>query len=165
MASVRRADPFILAILILSILIVSGGVLFAYKTSKPLELTTYSEEATDKPILELSAEHLDLGEMKVSETRTAEVILENKGTRTLEIYNISTSCDCTFVQLEIGEEKSPLFTMHSSRENWVGKIEAGNRAKLTVIYEPARMPVQGKVERFVLFNTNDPFKPEINVHV
>jgi len=155
----RKFDPFIVGIIISLVVIVLGGVVFAYKSGgKPIQ--TYTVENPDRPKVELSGDRVDLGEMKVSDVKTSDFMMKNVGTKLLQINNISTSCDCTFAQVTIDDKTSPRFTMHQNPE-WTGEVEPGKEAKITVIYEPARMPVKGRVERSVHIKTNDPQKPDI----
>ncbi|MBI2598611.1 DUF1573 domain-containing protein [Candidatus Curtissbacteria bacterium] len=154
-----KINPFILGIIIFLVLVIVGGIVFAYTTADKTP-KTYSAESPDRPKAELSASFADLGQMKVSEIKTLDFFLKNTGNQNLEINNISTSCDCTFAQITIGDKISPRFSMHQN-PNWMGQIEPGREAKVTASYEPARMPVKGKVERSVYIRTNDPQKPDI----
>ena len=157
----RRFDPFILTIVIISILVIAGGIFFAFKvTGKPLE--TYSASDSERPQIEVDTKLRDLGQMKVSDIKSADFIIKNIGQKPLQITNISTSCNCTFAQIEIDGKKSPRFSMHQNPA-WTGEIAPQKEAKLIAIYEPSLMPVQGSVERNVLFTTNDPQNPNVSL--
>jgi len=159
----KRMDPFILVIIISIIVVMVGGVIFALKaTGKPMEL--YSASATERPQVELNTKKQDLGQMKVSDVKSAEFIIKNVGQKPLQLTNVSTSCNCTFAQIEIEGKKSPRFSMHQN-PNWIGEIESQKEAKITATYEPSLMPVKGAVERDVLFTTNDPQNPNISLKV
>lgn len=159
----KRIDPFILGIIIFTLIALAGGTYFAFKTiGKPLEL--YSASDTERPRVEVSASLIDLGQMKVEEIKNAEFTLTNIGEKTLQINNISTSCNCTFAQVEIEGQKSPRFSMHES-PSWTGEIEPDREAKIIVTYEPALMPVKGKVERSAFMKTNDPQNSELSLKV
>ena len=159
----KRVDPFILSIVFFMTIVIVGGVIFAYKSGgKPLE--TYTVESQDRPKIELLETTQDLGEMKVSDIKSADFILKNIGTKSLQINNISTSCDCTFAQVTIDGKQSPRFSMHQNPQ-WIGEIAPGTEAKVTAIYEPAKMPVEGKVERSVHIKTNDPQIPDLALTV
>jgi hypothetical protein len=64
--------------------------------------------------------------------------------------------------MEIGERTSPRFSMHNNPA-WSGTIESGQSGTMTIIYDPKVMPVQGRVERAVLFETNDPESPRMTI--
>lgn len=159
----KRIDPFVLGIIIILMIILAGGVFFAYKMGgKPMQ--TYSIEDQERPIIELEKTHIDLGNIKVSDTIVEKIDFKNIGEKTLQIANIKTSCGCTTAQVEINGEKSPMFSMHNNPA-WTGEIEPGSEAILEAIYEPSKMPVQGKVERTIFFKTNDPAKSDVNIHL
>lgn len=159
----KKVDPFILIMIGLFVVIMVGGTVFALKsTAKPLEL--YSDSESERPQAELNTKVQDLGQMKVSDVKSVDFILKNVGQKPLQITNVSTSCNCTFAQIEIDGKKSPRFSMHQN-PNWVGEIGAQKEAKITATYEPSLMPVKGKVERDVLFTTNDPQNPNISLKI
>jgi len=159
----KRIDPFILGIAIFTIIALIGGTFFAFKAiGKPLEL--YSASESERPQAELNTKVQDLGQMKVSDVKSADFTLKNVGQKPLQITNVSTSCNCTFAQIEINGKKSPRFSMHQN-PNWVGEIEPGKEAKITATYQPSLMPVKGAVERDVLLTTNDPQNPNISLKV
>lgn len=111
----------------------------------------------------------DLGSMKVSDEKQAAFTITNTGSSMLRIWNVGTSCDCTFATVKIGNTESPEFNMKgmmsSDRANWLGEIPAGKKAFLTVIYRPSVMPVTGPITRQVDFSTNDPTHPDMEVSV
>lgn len=157
----RRFDPFILSIAVFSVLVVIGGIFFAFKaTGKPLEL--YSATDTERPQIEVDTKIKDLGQMKVSDIKSADFVIKNTGQKPLQITNVSTSCNCTFAQIEIEGKQSPRFSMHKNPV-WTGELAPQKEAKVTAIYEPSLMPVQGPVERNVLFTTNDPQNQNISL--
>ncbi len=127
---------------------------------------TYGVDDKEKPILVVEPNDMvkDLGNMRVSEERTAEFAIKNTGSQKLAIFNLETSCMCTFGQIVIGESKSPTFGMAGhSNPKWRGTLEPGQTATAKVIYRPSLMPVQGPVERIFTFKTNDPLNQEINL--
>lgn len=159
----KRIDPFILGIAVFTIIALIGGTFFAFKaTGKPLEL--YSASESKRPQAELNTKLQDLGQMKVSDVKSADFIIKNAGQKPLQITNVSTSCNCTFAQIEIDGKKSPRFSMHKNPA-WTGAITPQKEAKITVTYEPSLMPVKGAVERDVLLTTNDPQNPNISLKV
>lgn len=120
--------------------------------------------------VEISEEARDLGTMQVSEERTAEFFLRNTGGEPLQISQVQTSCMCTFAQVMIDDEQSPLFNMEMHNppdvQTWKGIVEPGATAAVRVVYKPSLMPVEGAVARYVKFGTNDPSRPvvELSVH-
>jgi hypothetical protein len=57
-------------------------------------------------------------------------------------------------------------TMHMSGKeiNWVGVISPGQSAVLRAIYRPKLMPAQGRVDREIDFDTNDPAHARVKVY-
>lgn len=111
----------------------------------------------------------DFGSMKTSDERTATFTITNTGGSILRLWNISTSCDCTFASVTIdgkttGEFNMPMM-MSSDLKNWIGEVPAKATAQLKVTYRPKVMPVTGAVSRQVNFSTNDPNNPDIQVSV
>ena len=111
----------------------------------------------------------DLGNMTDSDERSAVFTLTNTGKSVLRVWNIATSCMCTFATLKIGNFTTPEYGMSmsnsSSMRNWIGEIPAGEKAELMVIYRPKLMPVTGAVSRQVNFDTNDPANSRMEVSV
>lgn len=97
----------------------------------------------------------DLGRMKVTDEKSAAFIIENSGKDILQLFNVSTSCDCTFATVTINDSKSPEFGMHG-KSSWVGEVKVGEKATVTAIYKPSIMPVSGPVSREIYVATNDP---------
>ncbi|KKR33522.1 MAG: hypothetical protein UT63_C0015G0003 [Candidatus Gottesmanbacteria bacterium GW2011_GWC2_39_8] len=127
------------------------------QTQTEANITAFSAKDSEKPKISVSNTFFDLGVMKAKDEKTAEFTIENKGNKPLSLFKISSSCDCTFAQIEIKGNKSPEFTMHS-KSPWTGTIEPGGKALLSVIYRPFIMPVKGVVTRDVYMETNDPTK-------
>lgn len=133
---------------------VSGGV----------NIASYSATDSDRPKAKTDSTFFDLGKMSVKDEKTAEFIIENTGSKPLQLYKISSSCDCTFGRLDIEGNKSPELGMHA-RNSWTGTIEQGKKAVVSVIYRPSIMPVSGIVTRDVYVQTNDPENPKLTFTV
>jgi hypothetical protein len=73
--------------------------------------------------------------------------VQNTGSADLEIWNLVTSCGCT--------------TAHLSSS----VIPPGQRADLTVVFDPDFHPTQGETVRLVWFATNDPTQPWVEVRI
>lgn len=125
------------------------------KNAGSTEISSYSSTDTQKPKAVISSLFSDLGNMKVSEEKTANFTIENKGTKTLQLSQVSSSCDCTYGKVTIDGISSQEFNMHA-KTNWVGQVEPGKKADLAVIYRPFIMPIKGSVTRSVFMKTNDP---------
>ena len=133
-------------------------IVFAVKEGKGAtqsDAISYTKGDTEKPAASIDSNLKELGKMKVSDERTAEFSIKNNGSKPLELYKLSTSCDCTFAKLDINGVISPEFTMHS-KNNWKAQLPPGETAKLFVTYRPFIMPVKGLVTRQASLNTNDP---------
>lgn len=157
-----KIDPFVMGIIGFSIIVVVGVLLVVFHTIPQNNMTTYESAQTEKPKIKVEETIIDMGNIKVSDTKTEEISLENTGEKTLQISNVYTSCGCTSAQIVINNEESPIFSMHGNPA-WMGEIEPGGKATLKVIYEPSKMPVQGEVERTIFFRTNDPENSEIKI--
>ena len=125
------------------------------KNSLSAQVAAYSAGQTDKPQVETADTFSDLGTMKVSQEKTGRFTLTNDGNKPLQLFDITSSCGCTVGQIDIGGIVSPEFGMHS-KSNWVGKVQPGQSAAVSVIYRPFVMPVKGIVNRDVYIHTNDP---------
>ena len=159
-----------------AILVVAVGafVLLGQATVEPSRqsaaATNSGSEYFEQAKVQIFQEERELGTMLVTEDRTAEFFLRNVGVKPLEISEVRTSCMCTFAQVIIGDEESPLFNMemHNSRsvQSWKGVVQPGLTATIRVTYRPSLMPVQGSVARNVKFNTNDLNRPimELGIH-
>lgn len=134
------------------------------QTQGQTPVASYRVSDTEKPKITTGEVFSDLGKMKVKDEKSAQFILENTGNKPLQLFKISSSCDCTLGQITIGETKSPEFAMHANN-TWVGSVEPGKKAILSVIYRPYIMPVKGPVTRDVYVQTNDPENPSLTFTV
>lgn len=139
----------ILVLILIAIFSINEG-----KQSK-VDTVVYSVSDRERPKAQIPSLFADLGNMKVNDEKTADFIIENGGTKPLQLSKISSSCDCSFGKVTIEGKVSPEFGMHS-RNNWVGTVDPGKKATLSVIYRPYIMPVKGVVTRDVYVSTNDP---------
>lgn len=157
------------------VLAVAIIVFFAYQNSnsshQAISSAGYQAESQEKPTLVIEPENRirDLGVMKADEERTGKFTLRNTGTKSIIISRLRTSCMCTFGELIAGDSVSPLVNMemHNSPSvrKWRLELEPGQTASAKVIYRPALMPVQGPVERLLLFDTNDPSNPSVELTI
>lgn len=111
----------------------------------------------------------DLGQMRADEEKTATFTITNTSDSTLRIWNVATSCDCTFASVvingtETGEFNMPMH-MAKNLKNWIGEVPSRQTARLLVTYRPKVMPVTGPVTRQVNFSTNDPQNAQVEVSI
>lgn len=146
-----------------SLLIIIGAVFFMGNDTSPKRENLGTASMTIDKTFE------DFGDMKSDEEKTATFTISNTSDAVLRIWNISTSCDCTFASVVIGGVASGEFNMPAhmiaSLKNWIGEVPAKQTATLKVTYKPKIMPVIGVVTRQTRFSTNDPKNPEVEVSV
>lgn len=148
---------FTVLILILIVFVFSGEKKAAEKLDQVVQ---YQSKDAQKPIATFSTETKDLGKMKVSDERSADFTVKNTGTKPLSLFNISSSCGCTAGVVTIKGDKSPEGSMHA-KGSWVGALNSGDIATVTVIYRPSIMPVKGDISRSVYVETNDPTNKQL----
>lgn len=146
------------------VLIVLFSVNEGKQSQTTANITSFSVNDKDKPEAAVSSAFSDLGNMKVKDEKSAQFTIENKGTKTLSLFKVSSSCDCTFGQITIDGNKSPEFGMHSNN-SWTGSLTPGKKATLNVTYKPYIMPVKGAITRDVYMQTNDPENPKLTFTV
>ncbi len=149
--------------LLASVVIVAGAVFALGKDSTP------KRESLGSATMTIDKKVADLGTMKMSDERTATFTITNTSDSPLRLWNVATSCNCTFATITIGGVKTGEFnmTMHmsSTLKNWIGEVAPGGAAILEVTYRPSVMPVSGPVSRQTTFATNDPNNPEVEISV
>lgn len=146
------------------VLIVFFSIGEGKQTQGSENIPSYSKNDTLKPKVSISNLSADLGTMKASDEKKADFTIENTGSKSLQIFKVSSSCDCTFGQITIEDKVSPEFSMHS-KNKWIGTIAPEKKATLSVIYRPFIMPVKGEVTREVFMETNDPDNPRLDFTV
>ena len=153
----------ILGALVASLAIIIGAVFLFGNDKSP------KRESLGQASMTIDKTFEDFGSMKSDEERTATFTVSNTSNSSLRIWNVATSCDCTFASLVIDGVETGEFnmTMHTSGnlKNWIGEVAAGKQAILKVTYRPKVMPVTGVVTRQVTFSTNDPKNETVEVSV
>ncbi len=149
---------------VILVLIVLFSINEGKQNQAAANLTTFSINDKDKPKIAVSSAFSDLGNMKVKDEKSAQFTIENKGSKPLSLFKVSSSCDCTFGQITIDGNKSAEFGMHS-KNSWTGSLDPGKKATLNVIYRPFIMPVKGVITRDVFMQTNDPENPKLTFTV
>jgi len=115
----------------------------------------YQVAETEKPIAVADSNFQDIGRMSITDEKTVTFTLTNSGTKPLQLYNVSSSCDCTAGVITINGVHSPEASMHE-KNSWTGTLGPGEKAIVSVIYRPSIMPVTGDISRSVSVETNDP---------
>lgn len=154
----------IVGIILITAFVIGSYFLLNQGSSQTKTITRYIKTDKNKPQIEITKTFTDLGTMKVSEDRSAEFTIKNAGRQPLQLYGISSSCNCTFGQVVIAGKESEFFGMHAVSD-LAGEVLAGKEAKIRVIYRPSIMPVYGVVEREVYISTNDPDNPKLTFKV
>lgn len=143
-----------------SLVLIVGAVIILGKDNAP------KRETLGEASLSIDKKTEDLGTMKVSDEKKATFTITNTSGNILRIWNVLTSCSCTFASIIINGNETGEFSMHGGAlKNWIGEIPGKQTATLNVIYRPKIMPVQGAVSRQVTFSTNDPKNSEVQVSV
>lgn len=153
--------------IVLSLIVLIGAVFVFSKNDEDFaaKLKTYVANDTQKPKIKADKISADLGKMKAADEKSAEFQIINVGQKPLQLYDGSSSCNCTFGQIKTdGEDWSGEFGMHS-RKNSITEIAPGKSAKIKVIYRPYIMPVYGTISRQVFLSTNDPLTPKLTLNV
>ena len=99
--------------------------------------------ALSQPKLSIDKTEIDMGSMCPGDIKEGKMILKNIGTDTLRIYHVGTSCDCTTVK------SSKAFLLPGQSDD--------------IEFEFSPSETQGKVERYIYINTNDPASQYISV--
>ena len=136
----------------LTLLLIFGGVFLVSKTNNKASLAggQNTQVSVDKT-------SYDWGEIGINDGKVqAEFTLTNAGAASLQLANVSTSCECTTAQIVIEGKASPYFGMHQ-KSSWTGQVEPGKSAKLIVEFDPAFHGPQGigQITRQAVVETND----------
>lgn len=110
------------------------------------------------PRIEITPTEYNAGTVSMSDGLVEKIFeIKNVGQGNLKISDIKTSCMCTTAILEINEETSPQFDMHSSNLFWSEKLEPGEIGLLKVVFDPSFHGPQGtgSVVRTISIFSND----------
>ena len=99
------------------------------------------------PLLQMPSADYDFGSIPVRPAVTHIFAVQSMGTADLVLRNLVTSCGCTTAKLSSSV------------------IPAGQRADLTVTFDPGFHKVEGETTRLVWFGTNDPTQPWVEVRI
>jgi len=156
----KLRKPTLLAILVIGLLFL--GLYFVYNSTNTnsVSVASYTSQDKERPVVKIGRELNEFGDIKVSDKKSYDFIVENAGKRPLQLSNISTSCGCTFAQVINEGKESPEFNMHS-KSTYIAEIKPNKTAIIRVTYKPYVMPVYGFVEREAYIKTNDPLMQDI----
>jgi hypothetical protein len=104
-------------------------------------------EGAAVPLLEMPSASYDFGSIRESPVVSHIFAVQNTGAADLVLRNLVTSCGCTTAK------------MSSS------VVPPGQRADLTVTFDPGFHKVEGETTRLVWFGTNDPTQPWVEVRI
>lgn len=159
----KSDTKIIIGAIVASVVIIAGAVFLLGNDKTP------KRESLGAATMTIDKTFEDFGDMKADEEKTANFTITNTSDVTLRIWNIATSCDCTFASIVIGGQETGEFNMPmhmiARLKNWIGEIPAKQTATLKVTYKPKIMPVTGIVTRQATFATNDPKNAEVEVSV
>ncbi len=146
----------VIGLILFSFIFIGGAYFLLAGGNKPeVKIASYNSKDKDRPIVEVKKNLVDLGEIKVADQKEASFTIKNTGTQPLQVYNMSSSCHCTFGQLTYQGKTSDEYGM-STISDTLASIAPNTEATVKVIYRPYIMPVYGPVEREVYLSTNDP---------
>lgn len=143
-------------VLAVAYILISGGD----KSTKEVKVASYQSTDQQKPQVKTENTVADLGQMKVSDEKSADFKVENAGQKSLQLSNITSSCGCTVAQVVVDGQASAEFGMHS-KSSQIFELASGKTAIVRVTYRPYVMPVSGPVEREVYVDTNDPVNQKL----
>lgn len=115
----------------------------------------------DAPIISIEPTYQDLGMVsQANGVVSTQFQITNKGTNTLVIDNMDTSCMCTTASVISDGSEGPKFGMEmhgTNPKNWKIAIEPGKTVQLKVYYDPnAHKDLRGPVSRTINVYSNDP---------
>lgn len=143
---------YIFGVVGITVLILGAGVLGARMTSTP-KIASESSNAQ----VEVAQSSYDWGTIGINDGKVqAQYEIKNTGSDPLKLANVVTSCSCTTAILTRGEEKSPVFGMHT-KSSYVMEVPSGETALLTIEFDPLfHGPTGvGPITREINIDTND----------
>ena len=150
----------IYSILIAGVLLIGLYFIYTSTNKSKVSVASYNSEDKERPVVKIEKGLYDFGSIKVSDKKSNDFIIENVGSKPLQLSNITTSCGCTFAKVIYEGKESPEFDMHS-KSTYIAEIEPNKTAIIRVTYKPYVMPVYGFVEREAYIKTNDPLMQDI----
>jgi len=134
----ETSAPTRLPYLILGILALAAGIVWAYLRAEPAVKT--GEVRISESLIDLGSIDPEGGPV----TRTLDVT--NVGRGTLTLHRLSTSCGCTTAEMDMSD------------------MAPGETRTMTVTFDPAVHPdLRGPIVRVVYLQTSDPASPETSI--
>lgn len=133
-------------------------ILFNEALAAEIREELIAEAPADRPILELTPESIDVGEISMAKGEVERVYqVKNTGQTNLIIIGMESSCMCTSAILRNNGQESPVFGMHDNPTDWSTTIVPGGEAELVVTFDPnAHGPdAVGVITRTVSIQSND----------
>ncbi len=145
----------------------SLDVIIDQETKIQVEKRLIKETGEKRPQIVLEPSFFDFGRVSKKQGKISKIFkLHNKGSASLIVKRIKTTCPCSLASLSIKGRKSPYFGTEGSPENWQAEIKPGLSAELEVVIDLASPHINtGRIIRDVSIATNDPLYPETTVRV
>ncbi|MBI2029838.1 DUF1573 domain-containing protein [Candidatus Gottesmanbacteria bacterium] len=161
-----KTDKIVISIIVILVIVMIGGIVVvaSKEGTANSSILSYLSSDSEKPKVETDSVFADLGNMKVSDEKSAAFKITNIGNKPLTLFSISSSCNCTVGKVTVNGVSSPELGMHSN-SNYQATLNPTESATVEVIYRPSVMPVQGEVGREVYVKTNDPEKPMLTFSI
>ncbi len=144
---------YLLLLTVATVVILVGGVFFLTKSTATPQVST----STNANAYTIEPTSYDFGRIPFKGGNVKKAFrIKNKGSETLKLFNVKTSCHCTVANVTVNGKESQNFGM-SGVSSWVGEVAPGEETKLTAIFDPAYHGPQGvgPITRFVSLETND----------
>jgi len=141
-----------------TLLLLTGIVFLAGRTSNTAKVVT--NQAVK---IATKSKSYDWGQIGINNGKVETVFdIENQGSTTLKLFNVTTSCACTTAQLITEKGQSPLFGMHT-KSDFVSEVAPGKKAMLKVVYDPLFHGPNGLglITREITVGTNDASNPKL----
>ena len=155
-------DPFLIWIIVVTVIILGGVVFFGSKIGATIQVTTDTQVAMAVDSNRYDWGTIDLNGGIVSKS----FAIENTGSTSLKLYEVKTSCMCTTAQLKTSSQASPKFKMHE-KSSYVFEIQPKETAELIVEFDPAFHGPSGTgpISRIITMNTNDAKNPTLSFNL
>lgn len=142
-------------------------VIMDQEIKNQVEKRLIKETGEKRPQIVLEPSFFDFGRVSKKQGKISKIFkLHNKGSASLIVKRIKTTCPCSLASLSIKGRKSPYFGTEGSPENWQAEIKPGLSAELEVVIDLASPHINtGRIIRDVSIATNDPLYPETTVRV
>lgn len=149
------SQKVLVVVFVSCIILIVGAVVLLPSDNQKKNIVSYSSADKEKPVVQTRGMLFDFGKIKVADVKEKDFEVKNVGTKTLALFDMTSSCGCTAGQVIYQGKTSREFGMHTSGDE-VFNILPNTSAIIKVTYRPFVMPVYGAVAREVYVSTNDP---------